>query len=134
HSLTELKATQKAATIALKQAGAEIKDINVAEVHDCFTIAEIMAMEDLGFCPKGKGGEFIRSRATRLGGKCPVNTSGGLKACGHPVGATGVKQIIEVTMQLRKTAGERQVKDANLGLTQNVGGTGATVVVHVLQT
>lgn len=133
-SLTELKATQIAGKIALQQAGVEIKDIKVCEVHDCFTIAEIMAMEDLGFCPAGAGGKFIKSKATMLGGKCPVNTSGGLKACGHPVGATGVKQIIEVTEQLRKKAGARQVKGANVGLTQNVGGTGATVVVHVLQT
>lgn len=133
-SLTELKATQIASKKALEQAGVGIKDVKVCEVHDCFTIAEVLAMEDLGFCPKGEGGKFIKSKATRLGGKCPVNTSGGLKACGHPVGATGVKQIIEITEQLRKTAGARQVKDANVGLTQNVGGTGATVVVHVLQT
>lgn len=132
-SLTELKATQTASQKALEMAGAAIKDIKVAEVHDCFTIAEIMAMEDLGFCPKGEGGQFITAGDTRLGGKCPVNTSGGLKACGHPVGATGVKQIIEITQQLRKSAGKRQVKGANIGLTQNVGGTGATVVVHVLQ-
>lgn len=132
-SLTELKATQVASKKALEQAGIGIKDIKVTEVHDCFTIAEIMAIEDLGFCPKGEGGKFVASKATRLGGKYPVNTSGGLKACGHPVGATGVKQIIEITSQLRKTAGSRQVKGANIGLTQNVGGTGATVVVHVLQ-
>ena len=133
-SLSELKATQIASKKALEQAGAGIKDIQIAEVHDCFTIAEIMAMEDLGFCSKGTGGRFIAQGATRLGGSCPVNTSGGLKACGHPVGATGVKQIIEITTQLRKTAGARQVKNANIGLTQNVGGTGATVVIHVLQT
>lgn len=132
-SLTELKATQVASKKALSEAGVEIPDIKLAEVHDCFTIAEILAMEDLGFCPAGAGGKFVESRATRLGGKCPVNTSGGLKACGHPVGATGVKQIIEITEQLRKVAGARQVKNANCGLTQNVGGTGATVVVHVLQ-
>ncbi len=133
-SLTELKATQVAGKKALEQAGVSIKDIKVAEVHDCFTIAEILAMEDLGFCPKGMGGKFIAGKSTNLGGKCPVNTSGGLKACGHPVAATGVKQIIEITEQLRKNAGQRQVKGANIGLTQNVGGTGATVVVHVLQT
>ena len=132
-NLTELKATQLASKMALKQAGAEISDMKVAEVHDCFTIAEVLAMEDLGFCPAGTGGKFVQSKATRLGGKCPVNTSGGLKACGHPVGATGVKQIIEITEQLRKSAGQRQVDNANIGLTQNVGGTGATVVVHVLQ-
>lgn len=132
-NLTELKATQLAAKSALQQAGAEIKDMKVAEVHDCFTIAEVLAMEDLGFCPAGAGGKFVKSKASRLGGKCPVNTSGGLKACGHPVGATGVKQIVEITEQLRKSAGQRQVEGANIGLTQNVGGTGATVVVHVLQ-
>lgn len=132
-SLTEIVATKQATVAALKQAGIEIKDIDVAEVHDCFTIAEILAMEDLGFCPKGEGGKFISSGVTKLGGKMPVNTSGGLKACGHPVGATGVKQIIEITHQLQKRAGQRQVKNAKVGLTQNVGGTGATVVVHMLQ-
>lgn len=132
-SLTELKATQLAAAAAFKQAGIGIKDIDVAEVHDCFTIAEVLAMEDLGFCPKGEGGKFIKSHATKLGGICPVNTSGGLKACGHPVGATGVKQIIEITEQLKGNAGQRQVKNAKIGLTQNVGGTGATVAVHILQ-
>lgn len=132
-SLTEIVATKKACQKALQQAGVEIKDIKVAEVHDCFTIAEILAMEDLGFCRKGMGGQYIHSGATKLGGRMPVNTSGGLKACGHPVGATGVKQIVEITQQLRKQSGLRQVKGANVGLTQNVGGTGATVVVHILQ-
>ncbi|MBI4039036.1 thiolase domain-containing protein [Candidatus Daviesbacteria bacterium] len=133
-SLTELKATKLAAKIAFDQAGVEIDDIKIAEVHDCFTIAEILAMEDLGFCPKGEGGKFIAGGSTQLGGRCPVNTSGGLKACGHPVGATGVKQIIEITQQLRQSAALRQVRGANLGLTQNVGGTGATVAIHILQT
>lgn len=131
-SLTELAATKAACRQALKQAGAQIQDVDVAEVHDCFTIAEILAMEDLGFCPPGQGGKFIASGATRLGGKTPVNTSGGLKACGHPVGATGIKQIIEIANQLKGCSGKRQVKGAKLGLTQNVGGTGATVVVHIL--
>jgi len=133
-SLTELAATKQASQQALKMAGVQISDIKVAEVHDCFTIAEILAMEDLGFCEKGMGGEFVQKGHTRLGGKIPVNTSGGLKACGHPVGATGVKQIIEVTQQLQQKAGKRQVKGANIGLTHNVGGSGATVVVHILQT
>jgi len=132
-SLTEIPATKQAAQIALKQAGVEIKDIKVAEVHDCFTIAEILAMEDLGFCKKGDGGKFVSNGYTRLGGKMPVNTSGGLKACGHPVAATGVKQIIEITHQLQQRAGKRQVKGANVGLTHNVGGSGATVVIHLLQ-
>lgn len=133
-SLLEIAATKIASQKALKQAGVEIKDIKLAEVHDCFTIAEILAMEDLGFCQKGEGGEFVGTGATKLGGKIPVNTSGGLKACGHPVAATGIKQIIEVTHQLQKRAGKRQVNGANVGLTHNVGGSGATVVVHVLQT
>lgn len=133
-SLTEIPATKSAANKALKQAGIEIKDIKLAEVHDCFTIAEILAMEDLGFCPKGEGGKFIYSKTTHLEGSLPINTSGGLKACGHPVAATGLKQIIEITEQLRGNAGKRQVKNANVGLTHNVGGSGATVVVHILQT
>lgn len=132
-SLVELKATKIASQNAYKMAGVGPEDIDFLEVHDCFTIAEIMALEDLGFCKKGEGGPFVESGITKLGGKLPVNTSGGLKACGHPVGATGVKQIIEVTQQLRGRAGKRQVKGAKVGLTQNVGGTGATVVVHVLQ-
>lgn len=133
-SLLEIAATKIAAQKALKQAGVEISDIKVAEVHDCFTIAEILAMEDLGFCKKGMGGEFVQKGHTRLGGKIPVNTSGGLKACGHPVGATGIKQIIEITHQLQQRVGKRQVKNANIGLTHNVGGSGATVAVHILQT
>ncbi len=132
-SLTEVAATKEASQKALKMAGVEIKDIKIAEVHDCFTIAEILAMEDLGFCPKGLGGDFVYKGHTRLGGKIPVNTSGGLKACGHPVAATGIKQIIEVTQQLQQKSGSRQVKGANVGLTHNVGGSGATVVVHILQ-
>lgn len=132
-SLTELAATRQAGQLALKQAGVEIADIKLAEVHDCFTIAEILAMEDLGFCEKGEGGEFVAKGHTRLGGRLPVNTSGGLKACGHPVAATGVKQIIEVTHQLEQRAGKRQVKGANVALTHNVGGSGATVAVHILQ-
>lgn len=132
-SLLEIQATKEASQKALQQAGMEIKDVNVAEVHDCFTIAEILAMEDLGFCAKGEGGPFLESQATRLGGKMPVNTSGGLKACGHPVGATGVKQIVEIAEQLMGKSGKRQVEGAKTGLTQNVGGTGATVVVQVLQ-
>lgn len=133
-SLTEIAATKSASKQALAQAGVEIKDIKIAEVHDCFTIAEILAMEDLGFCKKGEGGEFISTGKTKLGGDLPVNTSGGLKACGHPVGATGVKQIVELTEQLRGSAGKRQANGVNIGLAHNVGGTGATVVVHILQT
>jgi len=103
----------------------------LAEVHDCFTSAELMAYEDLGFCPQGKGGKLIESSETRLGGRLPVNTSGGLKAKGHPVGATGTAQAYEIYLQLTGQAGKRQVKDAQIGLTHNIGGSGATAVVHV---
>ena len=132
-SLTEIKATKIASGKAYAKTGIKPSDIDVLEVHDCFTIAEILALEDLGICKKGLAGDFTIAGNTRLGGKIPVNTSGGLKACGHPVGATGVKQIIEITEQLRGSLGKRQVKKPTIGLTQNVGGTGATVVVHILQ-
>ncbi len=92
-----------------------------------------MAMEDLGLCKKGDGGKFVESGATKLGGKTPVNTSGGLKACGHPVGATGVKQIIEIVKQFEGNLGARQTKNPKIGLAQNVGGTGATVVIHIIK-
>jgi acetyl-CoA C-acetyltransferase len=133
HSMTELLATKLSAQKAYSQAGISAKDINVAEVHDCFTIAEILAYEDLGFCPKGLGGKLISSGAVELGGNIPVNTSGGLKACGHPVGATGIKQIIEIADQLMGKAQKRQIKNAKIGLTHNVGGSGATAAVHILQ-
>ncbi len=132
-SLTEIKATSIAAQKAYAEADIKPSDIDVLEVHDCFTIAEILALEDLGICKKGDAGNFIAQGNTKLGGKIPVNTSGGLKACGHPVGATGVKQIIEVSQQLKGNLGNRQVEKARVGLTQNVGGTGATVVIHILK-
>ena len=110
----------------------EHKDIDLVEVHDCFSIAEICAIEDLGFCRKGEAGWFTREGETQIGGKIPVNTSGGLKSCGHPVGATGIKQVCEVVQQLRGEAGKRQVNGAKIGMTHNVGGTGATVAVHIL--
>jgi len=109
------------------------KDINVAEVHDCFTIAEIIAYEDLGFCRPGQGGKFIESGTTSLGGSMPVNTSGGLKSKGHPVGATGTAQIYELYLQLTGQAERRQVPDAKIGLAHNLGGSGATAVVHILR-
>lgn len=131
--LTTLKATQKAAKIAYEEAGVEPKDIDVAEVHDCFSIAEILAMEDLGFAKKGEGGKFIREGKTKLGNSLVVNTSGGLKACGHPVGATGIKQMVEIYQQLSGISGKRQVQNARVGLTHNVGGSGATAVIHILK-
>ncbi|RBQ24963.1 MAG: 3-ketoacyl-CoA thiolase [Methanocorpusculum sp. MCE] len=124
-------ATVAAGNSAFRQAKLERKDIDFVEVHDCFTIAELCAIEDLGFVPKGTAGKFTEQGETQLGGRLPVNTSGGLKACGHPVGATGIKQIWEVVQQLRGEGGKRQVEGAEIGMTQNVGGTGATVVSHI---
>jgi acetyl-CoA C-acetyltransferase len=132
-NICTLDATVYAAKMAYKQANLTPKDIHFAEVHDCFTIAEICAIEDLGFVKKGEGGKAIEQKITTLDGSLPVNTSGGLKAKGHPVGATGVAQIIEVTMQLRGEAEKRQIKDAKIGLAHNVGGSGATCVVHILE-
>jgi acetyl-CoA C-acetyltransferase len=131
-SLTSIEATIVAADRAFKMARLQRSNIDVAEVHDCFTIAEIMALEDLGFFEKGMGGPATIDGETAIGGKIPVNTSGGLKACGHPVGATGIKQAVEIVEQLRGDAGKRQVEGAEVGLTHNVGGTGGTVVVHIL--
>jgi len=126
-----MKAVVKAAKEAYRIAGVDKDDIDVAEVHDSFTIAEVLAYEDLGFAEKGKGAELIREGVTEMGGKIPVNPSGGLKACGHAVGATGVRQIVELTLQLRGDAGKRQV-DAEKGLALNIGGTGATAVASIL--
>jgi acetyl-CoA C-acetyltransferase len=131
-SLTSIDATTVAADRAFKMTKLQRSKIDVAEVHDCFTIAEIMAIEDLGFFEKGAGGPATIAGETAIGGKIPINTSGGLKACGHPVGATGVKQAVEIVEQLRGDAGKRQVDGAEVGLTHNVGGTGGTVVVHIL--
>jgi acetyl-CoA C-acetyltransferase len=133
-SLTELSATRKAARKAYAQAGIRPSDIRAAEVHDCFTIAEILAMEDLGFYGKGKAAVALSQKKTTLGADADVvvNTSGGLKACGHPVGATGVKQVAEISRQLSGRAGKRQVDGLAYGLTHNVGGSGGTAVVHIL--
>ena len=131
-SLTSIDATRIAADRAFKTARLQRSNIDVAEVHDCFTIAEIMAIEDLAFFEKGRGGPATLAGETAIGGKIPINTSGGLKACGHPVGATVIKQAVEIVEQLRGDAGKRQVEGAEVGLTHNVGGTGGTVVVHIL--
>ncbi len=131
-SLTRIKAAEIAGKKAYEQAKLTPKDIDVVEVHDCFTIAEVMAMEDLGFYERGKAAKAIADGETALNGEISVNTSGGLKGCGHPVGATGIKQIAEVTWQLRGEAKSRQVSNANVGMTHNVGGSGATAVVHIL--
>lgn len=132
--LTTLGASVLAAKKAYQIAGVFPKDIDVAEVHDCFSIAEIIACEDLGFFEKGKAAWAIAQGKTRLGkGRPVVNPSGGLKAGGHPIGATGVKQIVEIVTQLRGEGGARQVKGAKIGLTHNIGGSGAVAVIHILK-
>ncbi len=131
--ITWLESTQLAAQKALAMAGRKVEDFQLFEVHDCFTIAEIMVTEALGLVGRGRGGKAVEEGLTSLKGKFPVNPSGGLKAKGHPVGATGVAQAVEVIKQLRGEAGERQVKGAKRGLTQNMGGTGGSSVVHVFE-
>ena len=128
---TSLTAAKEAAKQAYKMAGLTPNDIQVAEVHDCFTIAEIIAYEDLGFCKPGEGGKLIEEGVTTLDGSLPVNTSGGLKAKGHPVGATGTAQAYEIYLQLTGQAEKRQVENVEIGLTHNVGGSGATATVHI---
>ena len=131
--LTTIPSTRIAAEAAFKMAGITPKDVNFAEVHDCFTIAEVVDSEDLGFFEKGKGVEAIREGKTKLNGEISINPSGGLKSKGHPIGATGVGQVVEVFDQLTGKAGERTVKNAKIGLTQNFGATGASCAVHIFQ-
>jgi len=128
-----LEAVHLAGKQAYKMAGRKPQDIHLAEVHDCFTIAEICITEALGFADKGQGGPAVDRGLTALGGKIPVNPSGGLKSKGHPVGATGVAQVVEVVKQLRGEAGERQVKGARVGLAQNMGGSGGSCLVHIFE-
>ena len=130
--IARLEATELAAERAYKMAGKTPKDIDFAEVHDCFTIAELCAIEALGFCKRGEAGRFTEAGHTALKGRKPVNTSGGLKSKGHPVGATGVAQIVELVEQLRGAAGERQLAKARCGLAQNMGGTCGSAVVSIL--
>lgn len=129
-----LSATVMAANRAYKMAGVDTSDIEVAEVHDCFTIAEIMAYEDLGFCKKGEGGKLIEEGETYIGGRIPVNVDGGLKAKGHPLGATGCSMIYELTRQLRNEGGKRQVPlKKYVALAHNIGGTGHYGYVTILK-
>ena len=131
--LTELSAVRTAAERAYQMAGKKAGDMDVVEVHDCFTIAEIMATEAIGLFEPGKGAAAAEDGLTAIGGKIPVNTSGGLKSKGHPVGATGVAQVAEITTQLRGEAGDRQVEGAKTGLAQNMGGSGGSSIVHILE-
>ena len=132
-SYTGLPASQTAAKRAYDAAGISSDELDFAEVHDCFSIAELMAYEDLGFCDPGESGRLIDEGVTDPDGELPVNTSGGLKAKGHPIGATGAAQIAEAFAQLTDSADERQIPDARYGLTHNVGGSGGAAVVHVFE-
>ncbi len=131
--ITWLEATYLAAQQAYAMSGKKPEDIDVLEVHDCFTIAEICVTEAVGYFEKGKGGEAVEKGLTAVEGEKPVNVSGGLKSKGHPVGATGVAQAIEIVKQLRGEAGERQIEKARIGMTQNMGGSGASTLVHVFE-
>jgi len=131
--VTWLESTARAAESAFKMAGVSQKDIDLFEVHDCFTIAELAVIEALGLVDRGKAGEATMKGRTARGGDIPVNASGGLKSKGHPVGATGAMQIVELTRQLRGEAGKRQIAKARRALAQNMGGTGGSAVVHILE-
>jgi acetyl-CoA C-acetyltransferase len=134
-SFTSINGALVASKRAFKKAGIRPDDLSVAEVHDCFSIAEVVALEDLGLSEKGKGAHDIKKgKYTRGKGKTVVNPSGGLKACGHPVGATGVKQAVEIFEQLTGTAGEKQaVKKGRYGLSHNIGGSGAVAAIHIFE-
>ncbi len=132
-SITTFPAVSAAARKAYRMAGVAPHDIEFAEIHDCFTIAEIIAIEDVGFVNKGEGGPYSEAGHTTLAGELPVNTSGGLKSKGHPVGATGVAQLCDLAIQIRGEAGQRQLARNSRGLAQNLGGSGATCVVTILE-
>ena len=133
--LTSFEATRAAAREAYDMAGLEPRDIQFAEVHDCFSIAEILHIEDLGFFEPGTGYRAVSDGLTRLDGPKPINTSGGLKCKGHPVGATGAAQLVEVWKQLRNEAGQRQLPNETLriGAAHNLGGTGGTCTFTILE-
>ena len=130
--MTTFPPTVKAARQAYAMAGVDPQDIDVAEVHDCFTGVELINYEDLGFCDRFEAYKLVEAGETAVGGRIPVNPSGGLKAKGHPVGASGVSQLVEATFQLRDEAGDRQVEGVERALTHNIGGSGATCVVTIL--
>lgn len=133
-SITSIPSAKLASQKAFEMAGVSTDDIKLAEVHDCFTIAEIIATEDLGFFEAGKGGAGAEAGETSRSGRIPINTSGGLKSKGHPVGASGAGQIVEIWKQLRGQAGDRQLPgNPDLGLTHNVGGTGQTCIVNIFE-
>ncbi|MCH8313702.1 MAG: thiolase domain-containing protein [Nitrospinae bacterium] len=131
--MTSWESTKLAAAAAYSQAGITSQDVDFAELHDAFTSVELMSYEDLGFAEKGEGKNLIKKGVTKINGKLPVNTSGGLKAKGHPVSATGISQIYEIVKQMRKQAGKRQIDKTRIGLAHNVGGVGSTATVHILK-
>ena len=131
--ITWLEATAQAAKKAYEMAQKGPEDMDLIEVHDCFSIAEICVTEALGIVEKGKGGEAVEKGLTSIDGKIPVNASGGLKSKGHPVGATGVAQVVEIVKQLRGEAETRQLKNARVGMTQNMGGSGGSTLVHIFE-
>ena len=133
--ITSIPSARIAAHQAYEMAGIKPTDLDLAEVHDCFTIAEIIGIEDIGLFEPGKGAFAAAEGQTSREAPCTVNVSGGLKSKGHPVGATGTGQVLEVWTQLTEQAGDRQLKDKDLslGLTHNVGGTGGTCAVHILE-
>lgn len=130
-SLTTMPAVRRAANKCFKMSGVTSKNIDVSEVHDCFTIAELIQLEDIGFCEKGMGKQLIEDGAIGIDGDIPINPSGGLKAKGHPIGATGVSQVVEIVKQLKGECGVRQVNDAEIGLCCNIGGSGSSAVVSM---
>jgi acetyl-CoA C-acetyltransferase len=132
-NIASIPSVARAAQAAYKQADITPDKLDLVEIHDCFTIAELVVTEELNLFERGKSGQAVIDGITRFDGKIPVNTSGGLKSKGHPVGATGVGQIIEIFEQLRGSAGERQIKNARIGLAQNMGGSGASCVIHILE-
>lgn len=134
YDFTSFRATQVAAKKAYKDAGisSPLGELSLAEVHDCFSIVELLTYEDLGLCPKGKGKKLVENETTAADGPLPVNVSGGLLSSGHPVGATGIRMLYELTKHLQGKAGQRQVKDAKLGLAHNIGGPGAVASVTIL--
>lgn len=129
--ITTIDSTVHAARKAYKLADLKPKDIDVVEVHDCFSINGLLAIEDLGFVEKGEAGPAVESGMTQRDGQIPVNPSGGLKSRGHPLGATGIAQAAEIVWQLRGEAGKRQISDVEIGMTHNIGGTGGTAAVHI---
>lgn len=132
-TITSFAASRAAAKQAYDQAGLTPEDIDLAEVHDCFTITQIINTEDLGFFAHGTGADAVAAGVTALDGAKPINTSGGLKAKGHPIGATGISQMYEIVTQIRQNAGPRQVKRADIGLTHNLGGTAGTCLIHIFR-